>query len=377
MLNAMHKKRPEPDCLRAPCESPSLVKSKNANHSVFAGRGVALALLVLSFCAAPVPAEEPAKPNVALRLAVSSYRNRVQHPEILLYEHDGVGAGVLKPAFPSVNKRSDHHPAFSADGRFLTYASEAEGVPSTIQVWDLRESKSLELPGLNETPHAQGNPVLAGAGPRLVFDAWSRPGQPGRWDVVAYDLGAKKLEPIAFPSANGAPGNVSKGLVSTGKGDERSPSMSADGRLLAFASWSGGETGTDVRVVDLIAGREVPTPGLNSDRFDGEPALSDDGRWLAISTDGDGGEGGRDVLLYDLEGARGVRLAGVNTAGQEQSPALSADGRYLVWVAERFDGEGERDVFLYDIASEKLLPTPGLNSVRDEMDPAIWRVTQP
>ncbi len=221
-------------------------------------------------------------------------------------------------------------------------------------MWDLLESKPLELAGLNDTPHAQGNPVLAGAGPKLVFDAWSRPGQPGRWDLVGYDLAAKKLEPILLPAAEGQP----RSLLSTSKGDERSPSMSADGRLLAFASWSGGSTGTDVRVIELASGREVETPGLNSDRFDGEPALSDDGRWLAISTDGEGGEGGRDILLYDLEGMRGVRLAGVNTAGQEQSPALSADGRYLVWVAERFDGEGERDVFLYDIAAEKRLPTP-------------------
>jgi hypothetical protein len=333
---------------------------------------IVASLLLCLMASSASAADLPASPsNVALRLVVSSYRSRVQHPELYVYEHDGVGSGTLKPAFPSVNKRSDHHPAFSVDGRYLVYASEPEGAPSTIGVWDFQESKLLELPGLNDSPHAQGNPVFGGLGGRIVFDAWLRPGQPGRWDLVGYDIAAKKVEPVVLP---GSPGSAPV-LVSTSKGDERSPSITADGRLLAFAHWSGGTTGTDVRVIDLVAGREVETPGLNSDRFDGEPSFSDDGRWLAIATDDDVGEGGRDVLLYDMEGRRPVRPEGVNTAGQEQSPALSADGRYLVWVAERLEGEGERDVYLFDIAAEKRLETPGLNSPRDEMDPAIWRVT--
>jgi Tol biopolymer transport system component len=105
--------------------------------------------------------------------------------------------------------------------------------------------------------------------------------------------------------------------------------------------------------------------------MDVEPSLSGDGRLVAFVSDRPGGRGGRDVYLYDREGKKLLPLPGLNSVAHEQSPSLSADGRYLAFVSERVGGAGERDVYLYDRQARKLLPTPGLNSRQEDFDPCV------
>jgi Tol biopolymer transport system component len=105
--------------------------------------------------------------------------------------------------------------------------------------------------------------------------------------------------------------------------------------------------------------------------MDTQPSLSGDGRLLAFTSDRPGGAGGRDVYLYDRTAGKFLPLPGLNTPDHEQSPALSPDGRYLAFVSERRGGAGERDVYLYDREKGKLLPTPGLNSKEDDYDPCV------
>jgi Tol biopolymer transport system component len=298
-----------------------------------------LCLLALALLSAA-----PARAGERLLLAFSSFRERPRHPKIYFYEHDGIRTGKIVGSIDPVNQRSDYRPSLSHDGRFCAFASELENQPGRISLWDRKEKKLIDLPGLNDSPNAQIGPVLSGDGRLLAFTAWNRPGAGARWAVLLYDVGARKMMDL--------PG------VNRPRADARMPALSGDGRYLAFAS--------NARV-----------PGLNSPQMDAEPALSADGRLLAFVSDRPGGKGGRDVYLFDRAAGKYLPLPGLNSAAHEQSPALSGDGRYLAFVSERAGGAGERDVYLYDRKRGRLLPTPGLNSKAEDFDPCVVVLKSP
>src|SRR5690348_788508 len=129
---------------------------------------LAAALLLLA-AAAPAPAE-----GVKLLLAFSSFRERRLHPKVYFYEHDGLAAGKLVGSIEAVNRRSDYRPSLSHDGRFCAFASELENQTGRISLWDRKEGKLVELPKLNDSPHAQMSPSLSGDGRLVAFTAWNR-----------------------------------------------------------------------------------------------------------------------------------------------------------------------------------------------------------
>jgi dipeptidyl aminopeptidase/acylaminoacyl peptidase len=307
----------------------------------------------------PAPAGPPKQ---RLLIAFASYRDRPKHPKVYLYEHDGVSSGKVIDSIETVQNRSDYRPSLSRDGRYCAFASELENQTSRILVWDFRDKKLLTLPTLNDSPNAQLDPTLSGDGRLLVFAAWNRPGAGPRWDLVSYDLADKKV--LVWPGVNTAPS------------DERTPSLSADGKWLAFVSNRKGGAGlNDIYLYSVADKKLVPLPGLNSPSAEITPTLSGDGRLIAFASDRPGGKGGRDIYLYDRTTGKLLDLPGLNSAAHEQTPALSPDGRYIVFVSERVSGMGERDIFLYDRQTGKLLPTPGLNSRAEDIDPCITVVS--
>lgn len=310
------------------------------------------------------PAEERETPFVArLRIAFSSYRRSPRQPKVYFYEHDGVSQGRIAGTIETGNKQSDTHASLSADGRLCAIAHEAENQVSQIFVWDAGAEKFLDLPQLNDTPHAQLWPTLSADGRRLVLAAWNRPGASPRWDLVHYDLEKK-----AFAELPG---------VNTPQHDERMPALSRDGRLLAYTTNAPDGAGlVDVVLVEVQTGRRIELPNLNSSGRDVDPALDAAGRLVVFSSDRPGGAGGRDIYLYDREAGGFVPLPGLNSVANEQSPALSADGRYLAFVSERIRGAGQRDVYLYDRRAGKLLPTPDLNAAEEDIDPFVLSLAE-
>jgi Tol biopolymer transport system component len=293
-----------------------------------------------------------------LLIAFASFRDRPLHPRIYFYEHDGDRSGKIVGSIDPVNQRSDYHPSLSHDGRYCAFASELENQTGRIQVWDLKERKLLELPTLNDSPNAQMGAALSRDGKLLAFSAWARPGAAGRWDVLLYDLGTRKL--VDLPGLN------------TARFDERMPALSGDGRFLAYATNDRGGKGlTDVHLFDRREGKVLKLPELNSESMDVEPSLSADGRLIAFASDRAGGAGGRDIYLFDREKTALLSLPGLNSAAHEQSPSLSPDGRYVAFVSERIGGAGERDIYVYDRDKRALLPTPGLNSKQEDFDPCV------
>jgi Tol biopolymer transport system component len=301
-------------------------------------------------------AAEPVSPQ--LRLAFVSNREHYWYPHIYLYEHDGRSAGQIAGSIQPLDKRLDHQPVLSADGRVCVYGYEMEGGVGRLGLWDFQQRQARELDRVNQGPNAVFSPSLSADGQWLAFTAWGREGGSARWDVFLYDVHRDAM--VDLPGVNSL------------DADTRRVALSGDGRWLAYTTLSAaGQGRTDIFRYDRETGQIDPLEELNSPASDSFPSLSRDGRLLAFASDRTGGQGGLDIYLFDCETRQFVHLPGLNSPGHEQTPSLTSDGRWIAFVSERLDGAGEHDIYLYDRQRECLLETPGLNTERDEYDPSL------
>ncbi|WP_198139120.1 TolB family protein [Crocosphaera chwakensis] len=94
--------------------------------------------------------------------------------------------------------------------------------------------------------------------------------------------------------------------------------------------------------------RPEPPATLNSRYNDQQPALSGDGRWLALVSNRNSSN---EILLYDLRSEKFMDLPGLNQSNVIlESPSLSRTGRYLVYISSV---QGRPDVALYDRATRR------------------------
>lgn len=324
----------------------------------------ALLLLLLTM---PVLADEqansPSNSPVRLRLAFTSNRDQYLYPRIVIYDHDGHAHGKVAQVLSSAEKRLDHQPSLSGDGRLCAFGWEAEAGVGQVRLWDLQQNQEVALGEVNADANTVFSPSLSAAGDLLALTAWNRAGATGRWDVLLWNVSHKQW--VDAPGLNS-------------KFDERRVALSGDGKWLAFTTnHPEGQGLTDIWLYDLDHQQIDRLPQMNSAFGDNYPALSHDGRWLAFISQRSSGAGGMDVYLFDRQQQQLVDLPGLNSPGQEQTPSLSGSGRYVAFVSERFDSGGEHDIFLYDRQAGKLLETPGLNTARDEYDPMLIELDGP
>lgn len=190
-------------------------------------------------------------------------------------------------------------------------------------------------------------------------------GNSGLDDVFLFDRATGKN--VLVSHAAGSP-------VQTGNGASRDPSISADGRWVAFASAAS----------NLVAGRAGGVYLWDRNTGDlvwvgpgDQPEISGDGRWIAFQSAAADvvpgqadGNGGNDVFLWDRDTADTVLVSrstvSATTAGngssafslfpQSDSPdVLSADGRRVAFTSNATDlvpgvtdGNGSPDVFVFD-----------------------------
>jgi Tol biopolymer transport system component len=129
---------------------------------------------------------------------------------------------------------------------------------------------------------------------------------------------------------------------SPAEGDWLGPAISADGRFVAFVSWTGGRTGVFVR--DRQAGTtevvSVAADGAWANEHSDYPSISADGRFVAFVSfasnlvSGDTNND-RDIFVRDRQTGTTERVSvaadGAPANGGSGSPAISGDGRFVAF----------------------------------------------
>ncbi len=321
--------------------------------------GFVAAILCVGISSRAVGGETPA-PAAPRRLVIAfaSLRERPAFSSLFLYRHDGIGKGEPAGVIPPLNERADSHPTLTADGTVCAYASKQTG-GFTPLINFWHVREQRPLPG----PAFNSEP-----GARI------EPSLSGNGRLLAFCTrgGARSAGGWDVGLFDMTAGKLLDLPGLNSDADEREIALSRDGRFLAFVTNRPGGAGlSDIALYDRQAQALVALSGVNSPHREINPTLSNDGRWLAFVSDRPAGEGGKDIFLYDRSAAALVELPGLNSVAHEQTPVLSPDGRYLSFVSERTSGAGERDIFLYDREARRLLPTPGLNSKQEDFDPAL------
>ena len=199
---------------------------------------------------------------------------------------------------------------------------------------------------------------------------------------VAFDSGATNLVPGDTNRTSDVfvhdrlTGKTTRVSVATGgrqaNGGSWEPSISADGRYVAFSSGADnlvpGDTNwtSDVFVHDRLTGKttrvSVATGGRQADGPSNQPSISADGRYVAFSSGADHlvpGDPDRwdDIFVHDrLTGKTtrvSVAIGGWEGNGDSERPSISADGRYVAFQsgADHLvpgDTNDHCDVFVHD-----------------------------
>ena len=193
----------------------------------------------------------------------------------------------------------------------------------------------------------------------------------GTWDVFVHDRQTGVTERVSVGSAG-----------TEGNGISGSPSISADGRYVAFHSdatnlVADDTNGTrDVFVRDRCVSNGSPVPsctpatervsadssGVQGDGVSDLAAISADGRYVAFESRADNlvpgdTNGANDVFVHDRQTGVTERVSvgstGTEGNGECSYPSISADGRYVAFDSDATnlvpgDTNGSGDVFVHD-----------------------------
>jgi Tol biopolymer transport system component len=295
-------------------------------------------------------------------------------PDIFVYDRaSGRTTRVSVDSSGAQANDGSYTPSISADGRFVAFASDASAlVPGDhnrredVFVHDRRTGRTILVSAASDGRPGNGNsysPAISADGRYVAFASEAtnlvRADTNGSTDIFVHDLQTGRTARVSVAS-DGAQAN----------GDAFTPSISGDGRFVAFATDAGNlvpgdaNGASDVFVHDAATGRTVlvsaPRGGGPSDRGSFSPALSADGRFVAFVTDGvlvaDDTNNTEDVYVAALSSGalRRASVASDGTGGNGPSlaPSLDGDGSAVAFesLASNLvvaDSNGAEDVFFH------------------------------
>ncbi|HEY7499886.1 MAG TPA: hypothetical protein VH740_15310 [Vicinamibacterales bacterium] len=263
----------------------------------------------------------------------------------------------------------------SANGRYVAFESWASLVPADdnqrldVYVLDRITGRvTLESDALRgDCSH----PRISADGRYVVFEArqLAPNGVESRVEIVLRDRVAETTKTLTAVGNGG-----------TADGFSRDPDISDDGQVVVFSSAATDLTGgpdangklEDVYAIQLSTGAvtrvSVSTSGTHVAKgASGLPSVSGDGRWVAFSSiaplDAPASHAAqesptRQIYVRDLLSGTTVRVSRtargqVPEGGDSMNPAISADGRFIAFSSDAtniVDNDGNRatDVFLFD-----------------------------
>ncbi len=266
-------------------------------------------------------------------------------------------------------------PSISANGRFVAFASEATNLISedTNGVGDIfvrdreigiTERVSVSSGGIEGNDWSM-NPSISADGRFVAFESWATnlvgTDTNGYLDIFVHDRETGITERVS----------VSSGDIQ-GNGMSEWPSISADGRFVAFVSGAtnlvGGDTNGihDLFVHDRQTGItervSVSSGGIQANNASWASSISADGRFVAFMSEASnlvGGDtnGWPDIFVRDRELGTTERVS-VSSSGEQGNamsnvPSISADGRFVAFESEASnlvsgDTNGVKDIFIHD-----------------------------
>jgi Tol biopolymer transport system component len=286
-------------------------------------------------------------------------------------------------------------PSLSADGRFVAFTSYASNLhpddrenpnnsehSADVFVRDLHEGTTLLVSRGSGPDGANGNsqsaePTISADGRFVAFSSRASNLHPDDSDFVD-DVFVRDLQEHTTTLVSRASGRAgAKAAVPYfGSG---APSISADGRYVAFASYAANlhpddsDGLEDVFVRDLLentttlVSRASGPGGAKGAAGSGTPSLSDDGRFVAFSSDASNLDPDdpptlydeADVFLRDLHEhtttlvSRSSGPAGVSGNDDSRDPSISADGRFVAFETQASnlhpDEPGGQQVLVRDL----------------------------
>jgi Tol biopolymer transport system component len=273
----------------------------------------------------------------------------------------------------TVANAESSNPAISPDGRFIAFQSFADNLVAgdtnfTSDVF-LRDRQADTIVRTSVTSageqasNSSGSAAISADGRFVVFE--SNAELAGDTEDFAADVYLRDVQ------AGTTVGISTAGTESVGHSG--APTITPDGRFVAFQSWDDGlVAGDDNNSYDIfvhdrtVGGLErvsVSSAGVQGNDWSLAPAISDDGRFVAFQSFADNlvtgdANADYDVFIRDRQAATTVR-ASVRTDGSEgglslasYAPSLSADGTVVAFASEADlvpqDTGFPVDVFVHD-----------------------------
>lgn len=281
-------------------------------------------------------------------------------------------------------------PSISSDGRYVAFLSDASNlVPGDtnairdVFVFDRQTATtvraSVDSAGV-EANLASEAPALSGDGRFVAFATFADNLVPLDGNESS-DVFVRDLQAGTTTRASEYQGGFESDF------DSLRPSLSADGRFVAFDSdasnlaWGDTNDAFDVfvkdRQTDILTRVSVDDAGAQAEGGSIRPSLSADGRLVAFYSDapnlvpGDT-NGAADVIVHDRRSGATKRISvgsgGVEANGDSLRPALSADGRLVIFESDASNlvtGDSNRftDVFLRDPVATPPPPSPPVRCI--------------
>lgn len=271
----------------------------------------------------------------------------------------------------SESNRESYVSSISEDGRYVAFASLADNlVPddkngrADIFVYD-RKEKAIERVSVSTTGEEANNdshiPRINADGRYVAFNSSATNlvpfGTKGVDDVFVYDRHAKKILRASTSYVGGE-----------ANGGSGAPTISGDGRFVAFGSWANnlvpGDTNNvyDIFLRDMVEETikriSIPFAGGEADGNSSYPHINFDGKFVAFHSkasnlvEGDSNDNW-DVFVHNAEKGETNSCTVKSGNGDISSdPYINADGRFVVFSSYNSltpdDTNGISDIFVHD-----------------------------